>query len=120
MLFDNYIIQVNPRSYKVEVITYCLRNKPSVVVFRSYLSKIEMAIDEGHWNVLMGFERDITEIVGQIFNETGVRDAVTIEILPLPSLSIGFGTIKNIRKYIQLNFLRELGRFAYRERKMKM
>ena len=24
LLFDNYIIQVNPRSYKAEVLTYCL------------------------------------------------------------------------------------------------
>lgn len=27
LLFDNYIIQVNPRSYKVEVITYCLKER---------------------------------------------------------------------------------------------
>ena len=96
-----------------------IKEEKSVVQYRKYLSDIEAAVERKEWNLL----KDMIAYSEDIVKNTVCLDCknigtIDVTIAPVPSISYS----KNIelkRRKMHLNFLEELGNFAFHGRNIE-
>lgn len=114
----DYIIQNTPKEMTYFEFAMQLRNERSIVQYRDYLSKLEIALENREWKIL----NELLCISKEIVNDVAKLDKTSIgtigvSVSPLPSLSFSKEVTINRRK-IQLTFLEQLSKFAFNGRKI--
>lgn len=90
-----------------------IKEEKEVVQYRKYLSDIEVAVEQKQWNELS----DMIAYSEEIVKNTVRLDhknigSIDVTIAPVPAISYS-KSIELKRKKIRLNFLEELGKFAF-------
>lgn len=117
-LLIDYIIQNTPDNMSYIEYAIKLREDKCVVAFRRYLNEVEIAINNAEWNKLFKFEKETKGLVNDIFQHKKFVESISINLLALPSFNIAVSNLP-FKKNIHLSFLRNLGNFAYKNRKLK-
>lgn len=95
-----------------------IRNEKSVIAYRNYLKEIEVAFNNSQWDKLKTFEEETKGLVKDIYKDKKIFEySISMNLLALPSIGISTGNL-SIKRKIHFSFLRKLGRFACKERKM--
>ena len=115
-LLADYIIQNTPSSMSHIEFAIQLREEKGIKSYRRYLHKIEEAFNNGNWNKIFIYKDATKEIVHEIFKDKPVVESAGCDILAAPSINVSF-TKHPIIKYVHLNFLRKVTKFAYKNRK---
>lgn len=111
-LLAQFVIQNTPCNMSHIQFAIQLREDKSIKRYRKYLNRIEIAFNNGNWNELFHYENATKEIVHDIFKEKTLVDSVTCGILALPSINFSLSK-RSADKYVHLNFLKKLAKFAY-------
>lgn len=118
-LLADFIIQNTPNNMSHIDYAIKLREDRHVVAYRKYLDEIEMAFNSAQWDKILKFEQETKGLVKDIFEEKKFVDSISVNLLALPSFNISIANFP-FKKNVHLNFLRRLGKFAYKERNIRM
>lgn len=116
-LLADFIIQNTPDNMSHINYAIKLREDKYVVAYRKYLNEIEIAINCAQWDKLSKFGQETKGLVKDIFEAKRVVDSISVNLLALPSFSISTANLP-FKKKMHLSFLRKLGKFAYKGRKV--